>query len=177
MIIKNTNKRQVLEQSIEKAKVTEEIAKNEYRAGGFEIIETGYGSDFKATKILPDGTKIEELVEVKSGKGRLSKKQQALQRKCKREGKRYRLYRVNDRHLLNQLGKGNSNKLFKVFLGIVHESKFRIPSIKKCPRCKDVAAGLIEIVNKFGLRKVGRYIRSQSWCRICRFPFGGVIAA
>jgi len=46
----------------------------------------------------------------------------------------------------------------------------------KCPRCRDIAAGLIEIVNKFGLRKVGSYIRPQSWCRSCRFPFGGITA-
>lgn len=39
---------------------------------------------------------------------------------------------------------------------------------KECPNCDTFARGAEEIDEKFGVRKMGKYIRPQSYCRDCR---------
>ena len=164
-----------LERNVRRGDFAEHTAKKDYIKEGFNLTPTRVGSDFKAQITLDDGTIYFEYVEVKSGNGRLSKKQKRMQQKCKKDGIPYRIYRVNDEFIDNNFGKIKKNKD-----NLPKSDKFsgtlRIPSMATCPNCKTIASGLNEILKKFGLRKIGKYVYSQSWCHFCRFPLGGCVA-
>src|SRR2546428_1988301 len=86
--------------SIQKGKLGENIAKDDYRKHGYKIIKTGIGSDFIALKTFDSSAKpLREFVEVKTGRARTSKKQRSIMKKIKKTGKKYTVYRVTDAFL------------------------------------------------------------------------------
>jgi predicted Holliday junction resolvase-like endonuclease len=85
---------------MQKGKLGEKIAKDDYRKHGYKIIKTGIGSDFIALKNFDGSEKpLREFVEVKTGKARTTKKQKSSMRKIKKSGKTYTIYRVTDAFL------------------------------------------------------------------------------
>ena len=86
--------------NIQKGKLGENIAKDDYRKHGYKIIKTGIGSDFIAFKNFDSSAKpFREFVEVKTGKARASKKQRTFMKKIKKTGKKYTIYRITDAFL------------------------------------------------------------------------------
>ena len=152
-------------------KFSEETAKAEYVADGWNIFPAFIGYDFLATKKLPDGQEVIEYVEVKSGDAKLSKLQVSMMQRCKREGKTYRVFRVN----LNYI-KSHLNKKQNTISSLGANGHLQIPETASCPSCKKTASGIFGIIKKFGLRKIRDKIMVQSWCRACRFPYGGMAA-
>lgn len=112
MNLSNSINKTLLELNIMKGKVGEEIAKIDYAMNGFIIIPTGRGSDFIAKK-PNESRKLQEYVEVKTGKSRPTKKQRMIMRMVQRSGHRYTIYRVTDVFLESYL---NSTRLRKVKL-------------------------------------------------------------
>jgi len=166
------NKKLILQKSIIKGKIGEEIAKEDYRKNGFTIKDTKYGSDFEAFKRIPTNKILHEHVEVKTGKARLSKKQKATRNKLKQQGIHYSEYRVTDEHLLHQLKQ--SKYLQQILSSFGYDidqfkGKFLIKDPTSCPNCGVTADGMIPIVKNFGLRNKGDgVVKVQSWCRDCR---------
>ncbi|RLJ07140.1 MAG: hypothetical protein DRP12_02780, partial [Candidatus Aenigmatarchaeota archaeon] len=72
--------------------MAEEIVKMNYILRGYEVIRTGKGHDFRVRKrdLFTGKVKESKLIEVKSGKAKLSK----LQEKIKRKKKNYKVERV-----------------------------------------------------------------------------------
>jgi len=109
-MMSETDRKELFEKSKKLGKIAEEIAKEDYRNEGFRTTDTGRGSDFLASKKLSNSDKLEELVEVKTGKAKLSTKQRSLKRKCKEDGRSYRVYRVNGTFLENYLKNNNKDE-------------------------------------------------------------------
>jgi hypothetical protein len=97
-----SNPAAILFLNIQKGKLGEKIAEDDYKQNGYKIIKTGIGSDFIAIKKFDDSEKpLKELVEVKTGKSRTTKRQKIIMMKTKRLGKKYTIYRVTDAFLDN----------------------------------------------------------------------------
>ena len=169
MIPSQTQRKQTLEENLRVGKFSEETAKAEYVADGWEIFPTFIGYDFLAVKKLSDGEELVEYVEVKSGGARLSKLQTLMMRRCKREGKTYRVFRVNPNYIQSHL-----NTKTNTLSTLETNEHLQIPETTSCPNCKKTASDIFEIMKKFGLRKIRGKIIVQSWCRGCRFPYGGI---
>lgn len=90
---KKQKKREVLENNKVKGKAAEEEFRYASALRGEEVERTGRGSDFRVRKRDPWTGRVtsSRLVEVKSGKAKLSK----LQRRTKRKKSNYRVKRVN----------------------------------------------------------------------------------
>ena len=169
--MKNKSARAILIQNVIKGKIAEEIAKQDYLDHGYDLQETGTGSDFIATKKM--GDKIyTEYVDVKSGRAKLTKKQKQTRDYLRKEKTNYSIYRVTNEHLEFQIKNNSklqefnykSNSVLSQFTG-----NFIIQDSTNCPSCGLSAIGLDEIVSKFGLRNMGnKTVRIQSWCRHCR---------
>ena len=82
--------------NIQKGKLGEQIAKEDYERHGFKVIKTGRGSDFIAMKRGNLGKPYVEFVEVKTGKAKPSRKQLLTMRKIRRTCKNYSIYRITD---------------------------------------------------------------------------------
>lgn len=86
--------------NIQKGKLGEKIATDDYKKHGYKIIKTGIGSDFIAIKKFDNSEKpFKEFVEVKTGRSRTTKTQKRIMKKIKRDGKKYTIYRVTDAFL------------------------------------------------------------------------------
>lgn len=88
---KKQRKREVLAENRAKGRAGEDIVKMKYSLQGYEVERTGKGSDFRVRKRdMFTGRVVEsKVIEVKTGKGRLSK----LQKKTKKK-KKYKVERV-----------------------------------------------------------------------------------
>jgi len=173
MKLNNSSKtpREILEKNVLKGKLAEEIAKQDYIEHGFEIHETGIGSDFIAEKKL--GNSIFQIyVDVKSGKSKLTKKQKQTRNKLKKQKIPFDEYRVTDEYLEFQIENNpklqefsdESNFDLSQFTG-----DFVIQDPTNCPNCGLTALGFDKIMSKFGLRNMcDGTVRVQSWCRNCR---------
>jgi hypothetical protein len=85
----------------------ENIAKEDYKENGFEIISTRIGCDFIAWRRV--GEKIyQEYVEVKTGKSRQSVTQKRKMREMRRHGINYTVYRITDAFLSNYISAENT---------------------------------------------------------------------
>ncbi|AFS80041.1 hypothetical protein NKOR_00615 [Candidatus Nitrosopumilus koreensis AR1] len=154
-----------------KGKIAEEIAKQDYLRNGFEIQETGIGSDFIAVKKTND-TIYKEYVDVKSGNARLTKKQKETKNQLRKENICYSIYRVTNQHLEFQIQNNPQLQQLCQYLGFdisQYAGVFVIQDPTSCPNCGLGGEGLQEILSKFGLRNMGNgTVRVQSWCRNCR---------
>lgn len=165
------NSRIQLAANVIKGKIAEEIAKQDYLDNGFEIQETGIGSDFIAIKKLGD-TIYKEYVDVKSGNATLTKKQRQTKSQLKKQKINYSVYRVTNQHLEFQIK--NNSKFQELSQSIGFDLSqfsgiFVIQDPTSCPNCGLGAEGLQEILGKFGLRNMDdETVRAQSWCRNCR---------
>ena len=99
MSYNKTQRKQILQENIRVGKLCENIAREEYIRDGWIIISASRGYDFLAVKESHDGQKLSEYVEVKKGDAKLSKIQISTMHKCKREGKSYRVFRVNSYYI------------------------------------------------------------------------------
>jgi len=101
----STTQRKILEDNIRVGRFCEKVARDEYESDGWNVTPASYGYDFLAVKETADGTKLEEHVEVKAGDARLSRLQVETMHKCRREGKSYRVYRVNSNYIAEHIDK------------------------------------------------------------------------
>ena len=141
-----TQRKQTLQENILVGRFCEKVAKTEYIADGWEIISGSYGYDFLAVKEIPDGAKLTEHVEVKAGDAKLSKLQVSMMHKCKREGKTYRIFRVNSNYInahINKAGKTISSR----------DETEQLQDAASCDNCKKTASRIFGIINKFNLKK------------------------
>lgn len=154
-----------------KGKIAEEIAKQDYIDNGFEIQETGIGSDFIAVK-RNGSTIYKEYVDVKSGNAKLTKKQKQTKSLLKRDHIPYSVYRVTNEHLEFQIENNSQLQQLCQDMGFdisQFTGMFLIQDPTSCPNCELGAGGLHDILTNFGLRNMGDgTIRVQSWCRNCR---------
>jgi len=154
-----------------KGKLAEEIAKQDYLDNGFEITETGIGSDFVATKKLGKIT-YTEYVDVKSGNAQLTKKQIQTKNILKRNGIPYSTYRVTDEHLKFEIENNSNLTKYCETIGFDITNFFGVFVIEdptSCPNCGLFASNIDNILKNFGLRNMGDgTVRVQSWCRNCR---------
>jgi len=171
IFLNNKNPRIQLTVNRIKGRIAEEIAKKDYQDNGFEIHETGIGSDFIAIKTIRNII-YKEFVDVKSGNAKLTKKQRQTKNQLRKENINYSLYRVTNKHLKFEIE--NNSKWQQLCLDIgLNISQFTgifvIEDPTSCPNCGFDAGGLKDILNNFGLRNMGdRTVRVQSWCRNCR---------
>jgi len=86
-------KRETLANSRAKGKAAEDWTVTSYSMRGYEVERTGRGSDFRVRKRDPFTGRVVEskLVEVKSGKAKLSE----LQKKTKKKKSNYKVDRVD----------------------------------------------------------------------------------
>lgn len=91
-ISKKEKKRMVIRENRRKGKIAEDIVKMSYILRGYEVERTGRGHDFRVRRRdLFTGRVIEsKVIEVKSGKAKLSK----LQQKIKKKKSNYKVERV-----------------------------------------------------------------------------------
>ena len=154
-----------------KGRIAEEIAKQDYFDNGFEIQQTGIGSDFIAIKKWGNRT-YQEFVDVKSGNAKLTKKQRQTKSLLKKENIPYSIYRVTNEHLKFQIDNNPQLHQFCEDIGTDISQfigTFVIQDPTNCPNCKLGAGGLHDILTTFGLRNMGDgTVRVQSWCRNCR---------
>ena len=154
-----------------KGRIAEEIAKQDYIENGFEIQETGIGSDFVATKKLGNVT-YQEYVDVKSGNAKLTKKQKQTKSLLKKDHIPYSVYRVTNDHLEFQIENNPQLQQLCQDMGFdisQFTGMFVIQDPTSCPNCELGAGGLQDILTNFGLRNMGNEtVRVQSWCRNCR---------
>ena len=101
----STTQRKILEDNVRVGRFCEKVARDEYESDGWNITPASYGYDFLAEKETADGTKLTEHVEVKAGDARLSRLQVETMHKCRREGKSYRVYRVNSNYIAEHIDK------------------------------------------------------------------------
>ena len=101
----STTQRKILEDNVRVGRFCEKVARDEYESDGWSVTPASYGYDFLAEKETADGTKITEHVEVKAGDARLSRLQVETMHKCRREGKSYRVYRVNSNYIAEHIDK------------------------------------------------------------------------
>ncbi|PJC50949.1 MAG: hypothetical protein CO032_02135 [Nitrosopumilales archaeon CG_4_9_14_0_2_um_filter_34_16] len=167
----NKNQKFTFQHNIVKGKLAEEIAKQDYIEHGFEIQETGIGSDFIVRK-KNNGINYEEYVDVKSGNAKLTKKQKITRNLLKKNNIAYSIYRVTDNYLEFQIK--NNPELQQLCFDIGYDISqftgiFMIQDPTTCPNCKLGASGIKNILTNFGLRNMGDgSVRVQSWCRNCR---------
>ena len=170
------NPKDILEKNVQKGRIAEEIAKQDYLDNGFEIQKTGIGSDFIAEK-QNGNTIYKEYVDVKSGNAKLTKKQRETKNQLKKNKINYSVYRVTDEHLEFQIE--NNHKLQQFCENVGYDISqftgiFVIQDPTYCPNgdCSNHGLhshGLDEILNNFGLRNMSDgTVRVQSWCRNCR---------
>jgi hypothetical protein len=154
-----------------KGKIAEVIAKQDYIDNGFEIQQTGIGSDFIATK-KDGGKSYQEYVDVKSGNAKLTKKQKQTKSLLKKENIPYSVYRVSNEHIEFQIDNNPNLQQLCHGLGfdISHFSgTFVIQDPTSCPNCNLGSKGLQDILINFGLRNMDdKTVRVQSWCKNCR---------
>lgn len=167
----NKSVRSTLVQNVMKGKIAEEIAKQDYTDNGFEIQETGIGSDFVAVKKIGDVT-YTEYVDVKSGSARLTKKQRQTKSQLRKENINYVEYRVTNKHLEFQIENNSELQNFCQSYGFdmsQFTGVFEIQDPTSCPSCGLNASGLRDILINFGLRNMmDATVRVQSWCKNCR---------
>lgn len=86
---KKQKKRDVIADNRRKGKAAEDLVKLKYTIRGYEVNRTGRGSDYRVTKrdLLTGRVTDNKLVEVKSGKAKLSK----LQKKTKKKKSNYKV--------------------------------------------------------------------------------------
>jgi len=151
-----------------RGKLAEKIARSDYENNGFQIVDTGIGSDFKVIK-NNDYSRC-EYVEVKQGNSRLTKRQKKTRSVLKQKKIPYSIYRVSNKFLDNyisespELSKLLSNFDLSQFTGV-----FVMTDPTSCPNCNLCSVGLDSILINFGLRNMGNgTVRVQSWCRNCR---------
>ena len=101
----STTQRKILEDNVRVGRFCEKVARDEYESDGWSVTPASYGYDFLAEKETADGAKITEHVEVKAGDARLSRLQVETMHKCRREGKSYRVYRVNSNYIAEHIDK------------------------------------------------------------------------
>ena len=101
----STTQRKILEDNVRVGRFCEKVARDEYESDGWSVTPASYGYDFLAEKETADGTKITEHVEVKAGDARLSRLQVETMHKCRREGKSYRVFRVNSNYINEYINK------------------------------------------------------------------------
>ena len=143
-------RKQTLENNIKIGKFCEKVAKTEYATEGWEIIPASHGYDFLAVKQIPDGVKLTEHVEVKAGDARLSKLQVATMHKCRREGKSYRVFRVNSNYIDEHI-----NKEPDTVLSCDDDEYLQMQDVAPCDRFKKTASRILGLVNKFRLQNFG----------------------
>jgi len=168
---KSKTPKEILERNVLKGKLAEEIAKDDYIEHGFEIHQTGIGSDFIAEKKV--GNNIYQIyVDVKSGKAKLTKKQKQTKNKLKKQNIPFDEYRVTDEYLEFQIK--NNSKFHKLSNELNFDlsqftGEFILHDPTSCPNCGLDAKGLDDIISNFGLRNMDDgSVRVQSWCRNCR---------
>ena len=167
----------ILQKNVQKGKLAEEIAKQDYIEHGFEIIETGIGSDFVAKKKIENSI-YQIYVDVKSGKSKLTKKQKQTKNKLKKQKIPFDEYRVTDEYLEFQIENNSklqefsneSNFDLSQFIG-----NFVIQDSTDCPNCGLSASSFDEIISKFGLRNMSNEtVRVQFECETVEIILGGV---
>lgn len=89
---KRERKKAIIKDNQRKGRAAEDIVRMKYTLQGYEVERTGRGHDFRVRRRdLFTGKVVEsKVVEVKSGKARLSK----LQRKTKKKKSNYKVERV-----------------------------------------------------------------------------------
>ncbi|MCH8915830.1 MAG: hypothetical protein IIA82_08325 [Thaumarchaeota archaeon] len=165
-------KQKIFSQSIADGKLAEELAKKELEQEGYTIIpNSGIGSDFGAIDLY--GNLL--LVEVKSGKSSLSKKQRSTKRIVQKKGIQYLEYRISKQRLEYYKEQKLKEKLQNHHLTSSPFVANQFPGVwlidipHTCPNCGLVAEDIIQIFLKFGLRNMGDgTVRQQSWCYECR---------
>lgn len=172
-------KQLLFEKNLEKGRIAEIIAKEDYENHGFHVTKTGIGSDFLAEKQIPGHSEpYQEFVEVKAGHSILSKRQKISKRAAKRQGINYTEYIVSDDFLENYLKENTipqvlNNELLELIPDNWEQNsnyKIIIPGI--CPHCGLTVDALNDVITKFGLRRMqDGTIRNQSWCRKCRSQY------
>ena len=150
MNISTTQRKQTLEDNIKVGKFCERVAKKEYSDDGWNIISASYGYDFLAVKEISGGIKLEEYVEVKKGVAKLSKLQVATRHKCRREGKSYRVFRVNSNYINEHI-----NKEPNAVLSCDDDEHLQMQDVAPCGRFKKTATRIHGLVNKFRLQNFG----------------------
>ncbi|RLJ01426.1 MAG: hypothetical protein DRP10_04100 [Candidatus Aenigmatarchaeota archaeon] len=91
-ISKKEKKKIIIKENQRKGKMAEDIVKMKYLLHGYEVERTGKGHDFRVRKRDLFTGKVTEskVIEVKSGRAKLSK----LQQKIKKRKKNYKVERV-----------------------------------------------------------------------------------
>jgi hypothetical protein len=143
-------RKQTLENNIKIGKFCEKVAKTEYVTDGWKIIPASHGYDFLAVKQIPDGVKLTEYVEVKAGDAKLSKLQVSTMHKCRREGKSYRVFRVNSNYIDEHI-----NKEPNAVLSCDDDEHLQMQDVAPCGRFKKTATRIHGLVNKFRLQNFG----------------------
>jgi len=164
----NIHSRNQLFRNIVKGKIAEQIARKDYENNGFQIIDTGIGSDFKVIK--NNCSSKYEHVEVKQGNSRLTNRQKKTRSILKKKGIPYSIYRVSNKFLDNYISESPIlSKLLSNFDLSQFTGEFVIKDPTSCPKCNLCSNGLNSIFVNFGLRNMGDdTVRVQSWCRKCR---------
>jgi len=89
---KKQKKRRILTENKRKGKTGEDIVAMNYRLRGYEVERTGKGHDLRVRQKDWTGRVVKsKVVEVKTGKARLSK----LQKKTKKKKSNYKVERLN----------------------------------------------------------------------------------
>ena len=135
----STTQRKRLEDNIKVGRFCEKVAKNEYESDGWSVIKASYGYDFLAVKEISDGVNLIEHVEVKAGDANLSKLQVATMHKCRREGKSYRVFRVNSNYINEYI-----NKESNAVLSCDGEKQ-----MQDGDKFKKTSRGIFQIIKKF----------------------------
>jgi len=93
-VSKKKLKKEVIEENRMRGKAGEDTVRMQYGLSGYEVERTGRGHDFRVRKRNPFSGRVvkTELIEVKTGKAKLSK----LQRKTKKKKGNYRVVRVGN---------------------------------------------------------------------------------
>lgn len=178
--IDKSNKQLMFAQNLEKGRIAEKIAIEDYENHGFKVTRTGVGSDFVAEKLIEGNDKLyREFVEVKAGYSPLSKLQKITKSRMKKEGIVYSEYIVSDPFIENYLEENTIQQIPNFELRELipenwkDDEKYRINLPGICPHCGVSVETLDGLITKFGLRKMSDdTIRNQSWCRICRNILG-----
>jgi len=145
-----TQRKQTLENNIKIGKFCEKVAKTQYANDGWEIIPASHGYDFLAVKQIHDGVKLTEHVEVKAGDAKLSKLQVATMHKCRREGKSYRVFRVNSNYIDEHI-----NKEPDAVMSCDDDEHLQMQDVTPCDRFKKTASIVLGFVNEFRLKNFG----------------------
>jgi hypothetical protein len=143
-----TQRKQILEENIKVGKFCEKVAKTEYVSDGWTVISASHGYDFLAVKEIPNGVKLTEHVEVKAGDAKLSKLQVSTMHKCRREGKSYRVFRVNSNYINEHINKEPTE-----VLSCGDDEHLQMQDVAPCDRFKKTSRRILGLVNKFRQKK------------------------